>query len=102
MPVAAMRAQSGSTPILYVQTTGGGNCAECYLLAPGFYYRHILKWQKNVCVKTLDDVILDLRVEVLTPREYLFSNTRHSVQSHQQESLSMPPTHQYLYTAEIQ
>ena len=60
MPVAAMRAQSGSTPILYVQTSGGGNRAECHLLALGFYYHHMLKWYKNVCVKTLDDFILNL------------------------------------------
>ena len=52
---------SRCTPIyIYVQTSGGGNRAECHLLALGFYYHHMLKWYKNVCVKTLDDFILNL------------------------------------------
>ena len=82
MPVATMRAQWGDsrcTPIyIYVQTSGGGNRAECHLLVLGFYCYHELKWYlKSVCAKTFDDVILDLWVEVLIKRRD--SNACHTV-----------------------
>lgn len=91
MPMPAMRAQWGYTYLYMCRHRAAEavqNAIFFALLAFGFYNYHQLKYFFS---ETFDDVILDLWVEVLVPREYLFSNARHSVQPHQQESLSMPP-----------
>lgn len=63
MPVPAMRARRGYT-YLYMCRHRAAEIAQnaifFALLVLGFYYYHMLKWQKNACAKTLDDFILNL------------------------------------------